>query len=150
MTAPVSGMAVSNCLSSSSSLSDPSVTRSTTSASFMTRSDLSTPIFSTGSSVSRIPAVSVRSILAPDSIISPVTVSRVVPGISVTIARSSPRRALRRLLFPTFGLPTNATLSPFLSSLEVRSSTASFMVRIRCCRRGIISAAPSSSEISSG
>ena len=40
--------------------------------------------------------------------ISMSTGSRVVPGISLTIARSSPTSALSRLLLPTFGRPTMA------------------------------------------
>ena len=38
--------------------------------------------------------------------------SRVVPGISVTMARSSRRSALRRLDFPTFGRPAMTTRAP--------------------------------------
>ena len=38
--------------------------------------------------------------------------SRVVPGISVTMARSSRRSALSRLDFPTFGFPTIAVVRP--------------------------------------
>ena len=40
------------------------------------------------------------------------TVSRVVPGMSVTIARSCARSRLKRLLFPTFGRPTIASVKP--------------------------------------
>src|SRR6476646_2691166 len=57
----------------------------------------------------RMPAVSIRTIsLRPhSSVVS--TASRVVPGTSDTIARSSPRRLLRSDDLPTFGRPTKAT-----------------------------------------
>ena len=45
------------------------------------------------------------------------TTSLVVPGISVTMARSVPEHALSRLDFPTFGLPTIATCSDELMML---------------------------------
>ena len=38
--------------------------------------------------------------------------SLVVPGISVTIAKSSPANKLKRLDLPAFGLPTIANLTP--------------------------------------
>ena len=40
------------------------------------------------------------------------TVSRVVPGISVTITRSQPARAFKRRDFPTLGRPTMAAETP--------------------------------------
>ena len=44
------------------------------------------------------------------------TTSRVVPAIGVTIARSDRSSALSRLLLPTFGRPTSATVAPSLSN----------------------------------
>ena len=44
------------------------------------------------------------------------TTSRVVPGRSVTMARSQRLQALSRLDLPTLGRPTMATLSPIRSS----------------------------------
>ena len=46
---------------------------------------LSTPIFSTTLSVSRIPAVSIISNATPEIVIEPSTKSRVVPAISVVL-----------------------------------------------------------------
>ena len=40
------------------------------------------------------------------------TTSRVVPGMSVTMARSCSSRRLNRLLLPTLGRPTMASVSP--------------------------------------
>ena len=40
-------------------------------------------------------------------------VSVVVPAMFVTIARSRPRRALKRLDLPTFGFPRTAIWTPF-------------------------------------
>ena len=55
---------------------------------------LSIPIFSTVSSASRMPAVSAKERVTPptDAVCS--ITSRVVPAISVTIAKSSPRSIL--------------------------------------------------------
>ena len=66
----------------------------------------STPIFSTASSVSRIPAVSMIFKVIPSMVTDSSNVSLVVPAISVTIALSSPRRAFKKEDFPAFGLPT--------------------------------------------
>jgi hypothetical protein len=41
-----------------------------------------------------------------------VTRSRVVPGTSVTIARSAPSSALKRLDLPVFGRPAITTCAP--------------------------------------
>ena len=67
---------------------------------------LSTPIFSTTLSVSRIPAVSIISNATPEIVIEPSTKSRVVPAISVTIALSCFNKRFKILLLPTFGRPT--------------------------------------------
>ena len=45
------------------------------------------------------------------------TRSRVVPGISVTMARSCSRSRLNRLLLPTLGRPTMARVKPSCTSL---------------------------------
>ena len=45
----------------------------------------------------------------PSRSIASLSVSRVVPGISVTIARSRSTKQLKRLDLPTFGLPVIAT-----------------------------------------
>ena len=74
----------------------------------------STPIFSTISSVSRIPAVSIIFKDTPLIVMLPSTVSLVVPSISVTIAFSVSSKQFNKLLFPTFGLPIKATLIPSL------------------------------------
>ena len=64
----------------------------------------------------RRPAVSSRRKVtvacAPRRVMRSRTTSRVVPGISETIERSSPKRALKKLDFPALGRPTNATLTP--------------------------------------
>ena len=54
-----------------------------------------------------------------------VSVSLVVPGISVTMARSSPSKLLKRLDLPTFGRPTTATLIPSRRSRPERNVRAS-------------------------
>ena len=50
--------------------------------------------------------------------------SRVVPGISVTIAASCPASAFRRLDFPAFGRPAITTCSPSRSALPCRTVSA--------------------------
>ena len=71
-----------------------------------------TPSASTVSSVSRIPAVSISRSRVEPTMTDSSTVSRVVPGMSVTMARSKPASALSRLDFPTFGRPTMAAATP--------------------------------------
>ena len=65
----------------------------------------STPIFSIRSPVCLIPAVSASRRERPPRRIFSSRESLVVPAISVTIARSSPVRALRSDDFPAFGFP---------------------------------------------
>ena len=72
----------------------------------------SIPIFSTISSVSRIPAVSVRLRITPSRLMDSSSVSLVVPAISVTIALSSPASALSRLDLPALVLPNITVLIP--------------------------------------
>ena len=82
----------------------------------------STPIFSTISSVSRIPAVSIIFKDTPLIVIEPSTVSRVVPSISVTIAFSSSNNLFKILLFPTFGFPIMIVLIPLVRILPFSDS----------------------------
>ena len=55
------------------------------------------------------------------------TLSRVVPGIGVTIASSAPANALSSELLPTFGCPASTTVMPSRSNApwRARASTAS-------------------------
>ena len=78
--------------------------------------DFSTPIFSTISSVSLIPAVSIRFNVIPFRFNDASTMSLVVPGMFVTIAFSSSISLFKILLFPTFGLPIIATFIPVVRS----------------------------------
>ena len=87
-------------------------TRRTKSASSRAFLERSTPIFSTTSSVSRIPAVSINLRGTPLILTYSSITSRVVPSISVTMAFSSRRRLLRRLDFPTLGRPMIAVERP--------------------------------------
>lgn len=69
------------------------------------------PITSTTSAVlERIPAVSSSVTGTPRTATEASTMSRVVPGIAATMARSLRLHAFSRLDFPTFGRPTMATL----------------------------------------
>ena len=72
----------------------------------------STPIFSTISSVLRIPAVSIRFKVIPPILICSSNASLVVPSISVTIALSSFARAFNRLDFPALVFPKITVLIP--------------------------------------
>ena len=101
-------------LSSGVSGWDPSMTARMRSAFSMEALALSMPICSTRLSVSRRPAVSMRTKGTPPILMDSSMVSLVVPGMSVTMARSSWRRAFRRLDFPAFGRPTMAVLRPSL------------------------------------
>ena len=89
----------------------------TKSASFIIVRLFSIPIFSTTSSDSLIPAVSIIFKITLSNIIVPSTMSLVVPGTFVTIAFSSSNSEFRRLLFPTFGLPMIPTFIPSLITL---------------------------------
>ena len=86
-----------------------SKTRSDCSMAFFERS---TPIFSTLSSVSLMPAVSISFNGTPDTLTYSSITSRVVPATSVTIALSSCKRWFKRLDLPTFGRPTSAVANP--------------------------------------
>mmetsp|Transcript_8771 Transcript_8771/g.26590 ORF Transcript_8771/g.26590 Transcript_8771/m.26590 type:complete len:275 (-) Transcript_8771:644-1468(-) len=94
-----------------------STTMTVTSARRIARNARSTLIGSAPSLVSatrarlRMPAVSIRTNDCPLMVTSVSTASRVVPLMSHTMERSSPTIALSRLLLPTLGRPTMATLS---------------------------------------
>ena len=83
--------------------------RSARSPAFLARS---TPMRSASSAPSRMPAVSVMRTGAPHISSVSSSVSRVVPGMEVTIARSVPMSALKRLDLPAFGAPNMATNAP--------------------------------------
>ena len=86
----------------------PSTIRRMSSACSMACRERSTPIRSMGSSVSRRPAVSMRRRVTLPSSTRSSTVSLVVPGISVTMARSYPASAFNREDLPALGRPTMA------------------------------------------
>mmetsp|Transcript_27156 Transcript_27156/g.69106 ORF Transcript_27156/g.69106 Transcript_27156/m.69106 type:complete len:341 (-) Transcript_27156:637-1659(-) len=96
-----------------------STTMSTMSAARAAARERSTPICSTLSTLSRIPAVSSSVSGTPPTTSPASSTSRVVPAMSVTIARSVRVHALSRLDLPTFGRPTMATCSPWRSSVPV-------------------------------
>ena len=70
------------------------------------------PSASISSSLSRRPAVSINRIGSPSSEIVASKVSRVVPGVAVTIARSALASAFKRLDLPAFGAPISTTSAP--------------------------------------
>ena len=74
--------------------------------------DFSTPIFSTSSDASLIPAVSTKFNGIPLIVTNSSIVSLVVPAISVTIALSSLRIAFKSEDFPAFGFPIIAVFIP--------------------------------------
>ena len=85
----------------------------------------SMPIFSNWSEVSRRPAVSMRRKRMPSRMSVSSIVSRVVPWMSLTMARCSPKSALRSVDLPTFGAPTMATGIPFRMAFPVRKDAIS-------------------------
>ena len=96
-----------------------SVSASLRSSTTSTRSDAAractlraTPSRSIRSLVSRAPAVSTSVSARPSMSTRSVTRSRVVPGTSVTMARSAPTSALNRLDLPTLGRPAITTVAP--------------------------------------
>ena len=86
----------------------------------------STPIFSTTSDVSRIPAVSTKIKLKSPSIICSSRVSLVVPAISVTIALCLPDNALSKDDFPAFGFPTITVRIPSVKTFPLSKESAIF------------------------
>ena len=120
---------------------DPSIMTSRRSASAAAFRAFSTPICSTRSVLSRIPAVSVRFRLSPAMRMCSVSVSLVVPAISVTMARSSPARRFRREDFPAFGFPRITVEIPSFMTFPL----SAFSIRFSSLRTRIPSFFPSSS-----
>ena len=92
--------------------------------------------FSTASSTlprRRRPAVSIRRYLRPSRSRSTAIESRVVPGTSEAIIRSSPRMRFTSVDLPTFGRPTKATRmrSGSLSRISVSPSSGSMASMLR-------------------
>ncbi len=110
--------------SSFSSSFDESKIIITKSASLTFSKAFSTPIFSTVSSVSLIPAVSIIFKGTPLILTYSSMVSLVVPGTSVTIARFSFNRKFIRDDFPTFGFPS---ITVFMPSFNIFPVSAVFM-----------------------
>ena len=82
---------------------------------------LRTPSLSIASVLSRKPAVSVRCTARPSRSIVISIRSRVVPGISLTIARSVRASAFSRLDLPALGAPATTTLAPRPSNAPGRA-----------------------------
>lgn len=99
-------------LSSFSISLEESRTSKTKSAFSISCFDFFTPIFSTISSVSLIPAVSTRISGIPFIFIISSMTSLVVPGILVTIALSSFNKEFKIVDFPTFVFPTITVFIP--------------------------------------
>ena len=121
--------------SSASSASAParaSTSNSTRSARSTAAHVRSMPIASTGSAVSRNPAVSTIVSGMPAISTRRSTVSRVVPATGVTIAASSRASALSRLDLPTLGRPTRTTVRPSRSRAPVaaRARTSASVSRM--------------------
>ena len=95
------------------------------------------------STVSRSPAVSTNRIGIPRTFNNSSKTSRVVPGISETIARSVRKRAFNKLDFPTLGHPIIATRAPSRMILP-SSNVLSNWSRWPCISRS----APSNSLVS--
>ena len=122
-----SSAARTSAASDSSNGSAASSTISTTSAPSAARSARSTPIRSMGSSVSRWPAVSESSATTPPMLIRSVSTSRVVPGMSVTMARSWFSSAFISEDLPTLGRPASTMDAP---SRSIRACRASHRARM--------------------
>ncbi|CDD94332.1 unknown [Akkermansia sp. CAG:344] len=108
------------------------------------------PACSITSEDSRTPAVSISRRASPASWMDSSTVSRVVPAILLTMARSYPSRVFSRLDFPTLGGPAIAVRIPSRSRRPpsaVRSSPESFssMLRSRASKPEAVSGEISSS-----
>ena len=84
----------------------------------------STPCCSMASVVARIPAVSINRNWMPLMFITSSMVSRVVPGISETMARSSFSKAFNRVDLPALGLPAITVFTPFLITLPSLNDSA--------------------------
>ena len=75
--------------------------------------------------VARRPAVSTRRMGIPESAKTSSMVSRVVPGVAVTMARSRSRRRLKSELLPALGSPIRASLMPSRCRLPKRKEAKS-------------------------
>ena len=105
----------------------------------------------------RMPAVSTSTTGSPSKLRTVSTGSRVVPGISLTSARSSPSRALSSDDLPTFGRPMIASraVSSSAGSAPGRDSGRASIIRsirsstpIPCCAETITGSGKPSSRIS--
>ena len=121
--------ALSN-ISKSSSVNgfDESKTIITKSAESIDSLDFCTPIFSTISSVSLIPAVSTIFSGIPLIFTNSSITSLVVPAISVTIALFSPNIEFNSEDFPTFGLPIITVFNPSLSIFPLSAESYNFLI----------------------
>ena len=126
--ASLPSLALRSSLSSSERGRELSRIKSTRSASENARRDLSIPMRSTVSSDSLIPAVSTRRTGMPLIWAFSSTVSLVVPGIFVTMLRSSPIKIFIREDFPTLGFPTIAVRIPSWIILPSSKVAASFLI----------------------
>ena len=123
-------------VSSSVRSSPASITQTRRSASAIDLIDWFTPMHSTSSSVSRMPAVSMILIGIPLWIKVSSILSLVVPGTGVTIALSSFKSALSKDDLPTLGRPIMAVLMPSRRiSPERQSSSMAPPSLIRSSRR---------------
>ena len=91
----------------------------------------STPIFSMVSSVCRMPAVSMKRKRMPSMTRWSSMTSRVVPAMSLTMARSSLSKAFSSVLLPTLGLPAIRTGTPFFMTLPEAKLSCSFFTSWR-------------------
>ena len=117
-------------ISKSSSVNgfDESKTIITKSAESIDSLDFCTPIFSTISSVSLIPAVSTIFSGIPLMFTNSSITSLVVPAISVTIALFSPKIEFNNDDLPTFGLPIITVFSPSLRILPLSAESYNFLI----------------------
>ena len=132
----------------------PSIITTKRSASAMARRVRSIPIDSIRSLEDLTPAVSVSKTGTPWILINSLRLSRVVPGMSVTIARSVLNKLLKTLDLPTFGRPTSVIFNPSLRRRPERNVVASSSrdcIRCESCppMRSIINSGRSSSTNSS-
>ena len=108
------------------------------------------PACSMTSEDSRMPAVSISLRASPAIWMDSSTVSRVVPAILLTMARSYPSRVFSRLDFPTLGGPAIAVRMPSRSrrppsAVLRREASFSSMLRRRARRSEAVSGEMSSS-----
>ena len=127
-------------LSAASSGREPSKTAIISSAELILSRAISIPADSTGSSVSRRPAVSARRSRIPATSADSSITSRVVPATSVTIERLQRKSKFITVDLPVFGLPAMTVCTPSRSILPQSAESIS-----RC----VCSAAEQSSSLSS-